>query len=125
MGRLKQYLQPYWLYMIFTMVIKLAGAVTELMIPDLMETIIDEKVPLKDQRSVFLYGGAMLLQWGITPKMALCAAIFTVFHWPCGTTVLTVWKETGKWRYAFGAMALPTAVGVVLCLLFRLLPWFG
>ena len=70
-------------------------------------------------------GGAMLLQWGITPKMALCAAVFTVFHWPCGTTVLTVRKETGKWRYAFGAMALPTVIGVALCLLLRFLPWFG
>ena len=65
MGRLKQYLQPYWLYMIFTMIIKLAGAVTELMIPDLMETMIDEKVPLKDQRSIFLYGGVMLLCAGL------------------------------------------------------------
>ncbi len=61
MGRLKQYLQPYWGYMILTMIIKLAGAVAELMIPDLMETMIDVKVPAGDNRSIYLYGGGMLL----------------------------------------------------------------
>lgn len=70
MVRLKKYLQPYWLYMIMTVVIKLLGAVMELMIPDLMETILDEKVPAGDMNSIFLYGGAMLL----------CALLFLVFN---------------------------------------------
>ena len=61
MRRIKQYLQPYWVFMILTMVIKLAGAVTELMIPELMETMVDEKVPAGDSRSIYIYGGAMLL----------------------------------------------------------------
>ena len=61
MGRLKRYLQPYWLYMILTMVIKLAGAGMELMIPDLMETILDEKVPAGQLQSIYIYGGLMLL----------------------------------------------------------------
>ena len=61
MGRLKKYLHPYWGFMILTMAIKLFGAYTELMIPDLMETILDEKVPAGDQRSIFLYGGGMLV----------------------------------------------------------------
>ncbi len=70
MGRLKQYLRPYWGYMILTMVIKTLGAVAELMIPDLMETMIDEKVPAGDSRSIYLYGGGMLL----------CAAACLVFN---------------------------------------------
>lgn len=61
MGRLKKYIQPYWGFMILTMAIKLFAAYAELMIPDLMETILDEKVPAGDQRSIYLYGGAMLL----------------------------------------------------------------
>ena len=68
MGRLKRYLQPYWFYMVLTVVIKLLGAVMELMIPDLMETILDEKVPAGELNSIFLYGGAMLL----------CAFLFLV-----------------------------------------------
>jgi len=67
-GRLKRYLQPYWFYMVLTVVIKLLGAVMELMIPDLMETILDEKVPAGELNSIFLYGGAMLL----------CAFLFLV-----------------------------------------------
>ena len=61
MGRLKNYLRPYWGYMILTMVIKLAGAGMELLIPDLMETILDVKVPAGDETSVYIYGGLMLL----------------------------------------------------------------
>ncbi len=61
MGRLQTYIRPYFGFMILTMVIKLLGAVTELMIPSLMETILDEKVPARDQRSIFLYGALMLL----------------------------------------------------------------
>ena len=61
MGRLKKYIRPYWGFMILTMAIKLFGAYAELMIPDLMETIIDEKVPIGDQKSIYLYGAGMLL----------------------------------------------------------------
>ena len=60
MGRLKKYMRPYSGFMILTMAIKLFGAYTELMIPDLMETILDEKVPAGDRQSIFLYGGGML-----------------------------------------------------------------
>ena len=61
MGRLKRYLQPYWGYMFATMFIKLLGAVMELLIPNLMETILDEKVPAGELNSIFIYGGLMLL----------------------------------------------------------------
>ena len=61
MGRLKRYIRPYYWFMLLTMAIKLFGAAMELMIPDLMETILDEKVPEGDTRSIFLCGGLMLL----------------------------------------------------------------
>ena len=61
MGRLQKYIRPYFGYMALTMFIKLMGAVAELMIPSLMETIIDDKVPAKDQRSIYIYGSLMLL----------------------------------------------------------------
>ena len=53
----------------------------------------------------------------LTPLMALCAALFTLFHWPCSTTVLTIRKETGSWKWTAAAVLLPTAVGVLLCTL--------
>ncbi len=61
MGQLKKYIRPYMGYMLLTVLIKLLGAVMELTIPDLMETILDVKVPAGDVGSIFLYGGGMLL----------------------------------------------------------------
>jgi len=59
--QLEKYLRPYWGYMLLTVLIKLLGAVMELMIPDLMETILDVKVAQQDTAGIFLYGGGMLL----------------------------------------------------------------
>ena len=61
MGRLQKYLRPYWGFMILTMIIKTTGALMELMIPNLMETIIDEKVPARDLPRIWLCVGLMLL----------------------------------------------------------------
>ena len=52
-----------------------------------------------------------------TARSALCAAVFTLFHWPCSTTVLTVWHETRSLKWTLLAVLLPSAAGVLLCLL--------
>lgn len=52
-----------------------------------------------------------------TARSALCAALFTMFHWPCSTTVLTVWHETRSLKWTLLAVLLPSAAGVLLCLL--------
>ena len=70
MGRLSKYLRPYWGYILLTMLIKMAGAYTELLIPGLMEIIVDEKVPAGDAASIYIYGGLMLL----------CAALCLIFN---------------------------------------------
>ena len=61
MAQLERYIRPYWGYIILTTLIKLLGTVTELMIPSLMEVILDDKVPAGDRTAIFLYGGLMLL----------------------------------------------------------------
>ena len=47
--------------------------------------------------------------------LLLCAALFTLFHWPCSTTTLTVYRETGSLKWTAVAVLLPTMAGVVLC----------
>ena len=64
---------------------------------------------------------SVLLSAGITWQMAVCTMVFSVFHWPCATTLLTVHRETGSMRKTAAAFALPTAVGIVLCVMLRLL----
>ena len=61
MRQLKQYIRPYWGYIILTLAIKFFGTLMDLMIPSLMETMIDEKAPAGDITQIFLYGGGMLL----------------------------------------------------------------
>ena len=68
----------------------------------------------------------LLISQGWTSVTALCTLIFMLFHWPCATTLLTIRKETGSWRWTVLAAALPAAVGLGLCFLIaqgaRLLP---
>lgn len=63
-------------------------------------------------------GGAELLATvGMTWQTALCTMVFTLFHWPCATTLLTIRKETGSWKKTAAAFFLPTAAGAAICLL--------
>lgn len=66
-------------------------------------------------------GGKILLANGWTWQTALCTMVFTLFHWPCSTTLLTVYKETGSIRRTAEAFALPTLIGCALCLMLRLI----
>lgn len=61
MVRLKKYILPYTLFIALTMFIKLLGAVLELLIPSLMEVMLDDKVPAGNISAIWLYGGLMLL----------------------------------------------------------------
>ena len=64
---------------------------------------------------------SVLTEAGVGPPMALCALLFVLFHWPCSTTLLTIHRETGSWKWTFLAALLPTAVGVCLCAAVNLL----
>ena len=63
---------------------------------------------------------SQLVQAGWTWKTALCVMVFTLFHWPCSTTVLTIGKESGSVKWALLGMFLPTAIGVLLCRILQL-----
>ena len=57
----------------------------------------------------------VLLANGWCTRKAACTVIFTLFHWPCSTTLLTVYKETNSRRWTALAAILPTALGAILC----------
>ena len=63
----------------------------------------------------------LLLANGWTWHTAVCVALFTLFHWPCSTTLLTVRKETGSWKWTALAAILPTALGAGVCVSLTLL----
>ena len=60
---------------------------------------------------------AVLVANGWTWQTALCAAVFTLAHWPCATTILSIYRETGDRKWTAVGVALPTMVGVLSCVL--------
>ena len=61
MKRLEKYIRPYLFYIGLTLLIKLLGAVAELLIPYLMEHILDVTVPAGDVPGIIHYGLLMLI----------------------------------------------------------------
>ena len=53
---------------------------------------------------------------GWTWRTAVCTMLFSLMHWPCSTSLLTVRKEAGGWKWALAAFLLPTCAGVIGCL---------
>lgn len=60
---------------------------------------------------------SLLASRGWTAETCVCMLLFCLCHFPCGTTCLTIRRETGSVRWTVLSMLLPTAVGVVLCVL--------
>ena len=61
--------------------------------------------------------GTILTANGWSIKTALCFLIFSMAHFPCSTTLISVKKETGSTRWMLIAAALPTLFGALACML--------
>ncbi len=64
--------------------------------------------------------GEILRQNGWTILTAINVMLFTVFHFPCATSLLTIKKETGSWKWTAVGFLIPTVCGIVLCVLMTL-----
>ncbi len=53
---------------------------------------------------------------GWTWQTAVSMVLFCLFHWPCSTTLLTIKKETGSWKWTAVSAALPTLLGIGACI---------
>ena len=120
LGWLSAFLEPMGLLLGMNGVILLGFILSlpanELLIP----VIIMSLTQSGNLQSADIYGGQLLLQT-MTLSMAVCTMVFTVFHWPCSTTLMTVYRETKSIKKTAAAFLLPTAVGCVLCILLNLL----
>ncbi len=59
----------------------------------------------------------ILVNNGWTITTAICVLIFSLCHFPCSTTCLTIKKETGSYKWTLLAIIIPTLIGVLLCFL--------
>ncbi len=60
----------------------------------------------------------LFVQHGWTWVTAVSTMLFSLVHWPCSTTVLTIRKETGSWKWTALSVGIPTALGILCCILF-------
>lgn len=60
--------------------------------------------------------GQILIQNGWTMLTAMNVMLFTILHFPCATTLLTVKKETSSWKWTAISFLIPTVCGIVLCM---------
>ncbi|MEE8705595.1 MAG: ferrous iron transport protein B [Oscillospiraceae bacterium] len=58
---------------------------------------------------------------GWTWQTAICMMLFSLMHWPCSTTLLTIHKETGSRKWTALAALIPTAFGILSCMAFHLI----
>lgn len=57
----------------------------------------------------------LLVNNGWTWLTAICVMLFSLMHWPCGTTCLTIKKETQSWKWTLVSFLVPTIMGIVIC----------
>ena len=57
----------------------------------------------------------LLVSHGWTWLTAICTMLFSLMHWPCGTTCWTIKKETQSWKWTVVSFLVPTVCGIVVC----------
>jgi len=60
---------------------------------------------------------ALFVDNGWTWLTAACTMLFSLMHWPCGTTCLTIKKETQSVKWTLISFAVPTITGIVICII--------
>ena len=61
--------------------------------------------------------GKILTENGWTLLTGINAMIFSLLHFPCSTTLMTIKKETKSIKWTLLAFALPTVCGIILCMI--------
>lgn len=51
-----------------------------------------------------------------TIQTAVCVTVFTLAHWPCSTTAITILKETHSIKWTLIGVLLPTCIGAASCM---------
>lgn len=57
----------------------------------------------------------LLVSHGWTWLTAVCVMLFSLMHFPCGTTLWTIKKETQSTKWAVVSFLVPTVTGITLC----------
>jgi len=58
---------------------------------------------------------ALFAAQGFTIVTAVCLMLFSVLHFPCGTTTYTIWKETRSVKWTILSNLIPLTVAFIIC----------
>lgn len=56
---------------------------------------------------------------GWTMVTAICVILFSLMHFPCSTTCITIYKETKSMKWTVLSFLIPTVCGMVCCMLVK------
>ena len=85
----------------------------EIVLPIILMGYLKNKT-LIDIENVNLIGNILTTN-GWTLLTAINVMIFTLLHFPCGTTLLTIKKETKSIKWTIVSFFLPTICGIIIC----------
>lgn len=57
----------------------------------------------------------LLISHGWTYVTAISVMLFSLMHFPCGTTCFTIKKETGSIKWTILSFLIPTLTGIIIC----------
>ncbi|MEG0731960.1 MAG: ferrous iron transporter B [Vagococcus sp.] len=63
----------------------------------------------------------LLVNNGWTWLTATNVLLFTLYHWPCSTTLITIYKETKSKKWTLISFLVPTVIGVLVTMLTTLI----
>lgn len=97
----------------------LAFPANEIVIPIIIMTLLKNGVmtDIADLKTL----KELLVNNGWTYKTAILTIIFSIFHFPCSTTMLTIYHETKSKLWTAISFILPTLIGVLLCIILNII----
>lgn len=88
----------------------------EIVLPIILMAYLSEGTLMEAGNILFLK--QVLIEHGWTWLTAVNLLLFSLMHWPCSTTCITMKKETQSWKWTLVGIGIPTAAGITVCFLF-------
>ena len=87
----------------------------EIVLPIIIMTYLSSNT-MMDINDIYLIKD-LFISNGWTIITAICMIIFIIFHYPCSTTLITIYKETRSIRWTFLSFLIPLLIGIILCMI--------
>lgn len=100
-------------YILFAFV--LGFPANEIVVPIIIMSYMAEGALMEFESLADLYN--LFIANGWTWLTAVCTMLFSLMHWPCGTTLFTIGRETRSLKWTLVSFAVPTAAGIAVCML--------